>query len=159
MTHSTPRISGITVTESFDWNFLADALPFENSRLWALSPEVRQGFGETIIESWGSIEGDHPHIEIAREFDEACTSLPNWRPTVSHSWNEGAITYTMVSGLASINGLAIESTSVLAIQTIDFAVVANQVVVTTFANNRNRHVQALEQIRSASSTIAEWWYV
>lgn len=159
MTHSTPKCSNITVTESFDWYLLANALPFDNSRLWSLSLEVRQGFGETIVESWGSIDDDLPHLDIARELDEACTSLPNWWPTVSHSWNEGAITYTMVSGLASINGLAIESTSVLAIQTIDFAVVAHQVVVTTFADNRDRHVETLQQIRSTSSTIAGWWYV
>lgn len=159
MAHSTPRISGITVTESFDWNFLADALPFENSRLWALSPEVRQGFGETIIESWGSIDGDHPHLDIAREFEEACASLPGWQPTVSHSWTDRAVDYTLVSGLAAVGELEIESTSILALQSSSQTVTAHQVVVTTFANNRNRHVQTLEHIRSASSTIAEWWYV
>lgn len=117
------------------------------------------GFGETVVETWGSTEGKFSHTDLSREFDEACASLPGWQPTVSHSWTERAIDYTLVSGLAAVGELEVESTSVLALQSSSQTVTAHQVVVTTFADNRNRHVQALEQIRPASSTIAEWWYV
>ena len=154
-----PKTDGLLVTASPDWEFVPAAITETGSRVWLISPEVRDSFGETVVESWGSTEGDFSHTGLAGEFDEACASLPGWRPAVSHSWTEGVVDYTLVSGLAALGALEIESTSVLALHSSSQTVSAHQVVVTTFADNRDRHVEALQHIRSASSTIAGWWYV
>lgn len=159
MDPSNPDLNGLSVSESPHWQYFPEILTEESIRVWSISPDLREDFGETVVESWGSTEGDFSHTDLAREFEEACASLPGWRSTVSHSWTEGAVDYTLVSGLATLGGLEIESTSVLALQSSGLTVTAHQTVVTTFAENRDRHVEALQQIRSTSSTIARWWYV
>lgn len=148
----------LAVSESPSWRFVTDELSEGNSRLWSISADIREGFGETVVESWGSTEGAFSHKDMVAEFEHACASMPNWRPTVSHSWTQEAATYTLISGLAAIGDIEIESTSVIAVNTTDLTLAAHQAVVTTFADNRDRHVDALRHIRSTSSTIAEWWY-
>lgn len=158
MTIHPPGSGILTVSAGPDWRLLPDSLPSDNARLWALSTEVRENFGENLVESWGTTEADDSPRDLVSELEQACASLPDWRPIVNHSWSEGGDSYVLVSGFAAVGVLTIESTSVLGIRADGGTVSAHQAVVTTFAGNRDRHVAALRRVRSASSTVAEHWY-
>lgn len=146
-------VDGLTVTASDDWRYLGSPVNGQNSRLWSLSGDVRNAFGENVVESWGSTAENAPLDHVAQEFRRSSTSIPQWEELFATTWQEGPATYQVVSGTAVVAGEEIKSSSVIALTTSDGEISARQVVVTTFVDNQERHRGALRAVTADTITL------
>lgn len=146
-------VDGLTVTASDDWRYLGSPVNGQHSRLWSLSGDVRNAFGENVVESWGITTEDAPLDHVAQEFRRSSTSLPQWDERFATTWQEGPATYQVVSGTAVVAGEDIESSSIIALTTSDGEISARQVVVTTFVDNHDRHRDALRSVTANTMTL------
>lgn len=139
---------GLAVAPSDGWRYLGRPITDQPSRLWSLSDEVRNGFGENVVESWGSAVSTGSLDRIVQDFRRACASLPRWVEVLATTWQEGSVTYGAVSGTAVVADEEIESSSIIALRTSASEISAHQVVVTTFLDNHDRHRESLRNIRT-----------
>lgn len=135
------------------WTAITEADLGPETHLWALSDEVRDGFAETLVVSRGSTHEAVAHHEVIAKFHEACASLPEWTQLGQRLWAEGGSSYALFTGTTTVGGESLESTSVIGVDTADGTLTAHQVVVTTFADNHGRHLDALEAVRTPHTTV------
>lgn len=143
----------LTVAPSEGWRYLGKPIADQPSRLWSLSDEVRNGFGENVVESWGSSVSTASPDRVLQDFRRACASLPRWEEVLAITWQEGSVTYGAVSGTAVVADEGIESSSIIALRTSTVEISARHVVVTTFSDNHDRHRQSRRNIRTKNMSL------
>lgn len=145
---------GLSVAPSEDWRYLGSPISDRASRLWSLSAEVRHDFCENIVESWGSTSVDTASLDqVMQEFRRSCATLPGWDEALATTWQDGPVAYGAVSGTAVVADEGIESSSIIALRTSTEELLAHQVVVTTFADNHDRHLNALGCVKTDAMTL------